>query len=101
MLPNGLRYPLVGGTRERQFDRTDLKPRKRPENAQTPTSRMHLGRMWTSYFTKETEAHEEYTVNWQTNKPYFSIGESMRLPWCTVVSDHNDPSTGGVLDDPD
>src|SRR3990172_2966806 len=35
-LPNGLRYPLVGGTRRRHFDGTSLKPRKQLENAQTP-----------------------------------------------------------------
>ena len=39
--PNGLRYPLVGGTRERHFDGTNLKPHKMPKNAQTPTSRVH------------------------------------------------------------
>jgi hypothetical protein len=36
-----LRYPLVGGTRPRHFDGTSFKPRKRPENVQTPTSRVH------------------------------------------------------------
>jgi hypothetical protein len=39
--PNGWRYPLVGGTRERHFGRINLKPQKLPENAQTPTSRVH------------------------------------------------------------
>src|SRR5215213_254846 len=39
--PNGLRYPLVGGTRQRRFDGTNFKPHKLPENAQTPTSRVH------------------------------------------------------------
>ncbi len=39
--PNGRRYPLVGGTRERHFDGTSLKPRNLSENAQTPTSRVH------------------------------------------------------------
>ena len=39
--PNGLRYPLVGGTRQRHFDGTNSKPRNLPENAQTPTSRVH------------------------------------------------------------
>jgi len=34
-------YPLVGGTRERRSDRTSFKPHKLPENAQTPTSRVH------------------------------------------------------------
>jgi len=38
---NGLRYPLVGGTRERRFDGTPFKPHKLPENAPTPTSRVH------------------------------------------------------------
>jgi hypothetical protein len=41
MKPNGERYPLVGGTRQRHFDGTNLKPRKVPENAPTPTSRVH------------------------------------------------------------
>jgi hypothetical protein len=38
---NGLRYPLVGGTRQRHFSGNNLKPHKLPENAQTPTSRVH------------------------------------------------------------
>jgi len=36
----------------------------------------------------------------QTHRPYISIGETERLPWCTVVSDHADPSTGGASSDP-
>jgi len=46
-LPNGLRYRLVGGTRPRRFAGTSFKPRKLPENAPTPTSRVHavLGRL--------------------------------------------------------
>jgi hypothetical protein len=39
--PNGLRYPLVGGRRQRHFAGTNLKPRKVPENAPTPTRRVH------------------------------------------------------------
>jgi hypothetical protein len=39
--PNGSRYPLVGGTRERHFIGTNSMPRKMPENAQTPTSQVH------------------------------------------------------------
>jgi hypothetical protein len=38
---NGLRYPLVGGLRQRHFIGTNVKPRKLPENAATPTSRVH------------------------------------------------------------
>ena len=38
--PNGWRYPLVGGTMQRYFNGSDFKPRKPPENAQTPTSRV-------------------------------------------------------------
>ena len=36
--PNGVRYPLVGGTRERCFVGTNFEPPKVPENAQTPTT---------------------------------------------------------------
>jgi hypothetical protein len=36
--PNGWRYPLVGGTRQRRFAGTNSKPRKLLENAQTPTT---------------------------------------------------------------
>jgi hypothetical protein len=39
--PNGLRYPRVGGTRGRHFDGTNFKPHKLPENAATPTRRVH------------------------------------------------------------
>jgi len=38
VLSNGVRYPLVGGTRERCFAGTSSQPRKLPENAQTPTT---------------------------------------------------------------
>jgi hypothetical protein len=38
MVANGLRYPLVGGTRQRHFNGTNLKLHKLPENTQTPTT---------------------------------------------------------------
>ena len=41
MRANGLRYPLVGGTRQRHFAGTSSKPNKLLENAQTPTCRVH------------------------------------------------------------
>ena len=34
-------YPRVGGRRQHRFAGTSSKPRKLPENAQTPTSRVH------------------------------------------------------------
>src|SRR5512135_227764 len=40
-LPNGLRYRRVGGRRQRHFTGTNSKPRKLPENAATPTRRVH------------------------------------------------------------
>jgi hypothetical protein len=40
IVSNGLRYPLVGGMRERRFAGTSFEPRKLPENAATPTSRI-------------------------------------------------------------
>jgi hypothetical protein len=39
--PNGLRYPWVGGTRQRHFDGTHFEPRNLPGNAATPTRRVH------------------------------------------------------------
>jgi hypothetical protein len=41
MPPNGLRYPRVGGRRERHFDGTNFQSRKLPKNAATPTRRVH------------------------------------------------------------
>jgi hypothetical protein len=38
---NGLRYPRVGGTRERHFNGISFKPHKLLENAATPTRRVH------------------------------------------------------------
>ncbi|HET8671070.1 MAG TPA: hypothetical protein VFM05_10715, partial [Candidatus Saccharimonadales bacterium] len=35
-------YPLVGGTRQRHFDGTNLKSQKLPENTQTPTRPLHV-----------------------------------------------------------
>ena len=40
-LANGLRYPRVDGTRQHHFDGTSFQPRNLPENAQTPTRRVH------------------------------------------------------------
>jgi len=39
--PNGERYPLVGGTRQRRFDGTSFEPKKPLENAASPTNRVH------------------------------------------------------------
>ncbi len=36
-----MRYPRVGGRRERRFAGTSFKPHKLPENAVTPTRRVH------------------------------------------------------------
>ena len=54
MKPNGSRYPLVGETGQRRFGGTSLKPRKLPENAQTPTSRVHavLGGFFVIFISK-------------------------------------------------
>jgi hypothetical protein len=40
-LPNGVRYPRVGETGQRRFVGTSFEPKKRLENAQTPTRRVH------------------------------------------------------------
>ena len=49
---NGLRYPLVGETRQRCFDGINFKPHKLLENAQTPTSRVHAVLGGTAEVTK-------------------------------------------------
>src|SRR6266508_6465804 len=61
---NGVRYPLVGGTRQRRFDGTNFKPGKLLENAATPTSRVHavLARSlccksWLELFRPEAVPH--------------------------------------------
>ena len=41
MPPNGLRYPLVGGTRQRRFDETSFEPNVNPFWRRIPTSRVH------------------------------------------------------------
>ena len=79
-MPNGARYPLVGGTRGRHFDGSNLKPRKVLENAQTPTAmapafvagdrvhavlggaRVPCGRRMTSVFTKEFENVRQHYI---------------------------------------
>jgi hypothetical protein len=41
MPANGVRYPRVGGTRQRRFAGTKLEPRKMLKNAATPTRRVY------------------------------------------------------------
>jgi hypothetical protein len=55
--PNGLRYPRVGGMRQRHFDGNSFEPRKLPENAATPTRRVHavLGCFKPSAFSLQFE----------------------------------------------
>jgi len=43
----------VGGTRQRDFAGTNSKPHKLPENAPTPTSRVHLGMMAGYHFSRK------------------------------------------------
>ncbi len=50
---NGMRYPRVGGMRQRHFAGTNFKPRNLLENAQTPTRRVHAGlacRFYLAYY---------------------------------------------------
>ncbi len=49
MLPNGERYPRVGGTRGRHFAGTNLEPSILLENAATPTRRVHAVLAGSSY----------------------------------------------------
>ncbi|SRR6266508_6239490 len=58
---NGWRYPLVGGTREHHFAGTSFKPRRLPENAPTPTSRVHAV-LATVLLCKNLLTHELYNI---------------------------------------
>src|SRR5688500_14150216 len=74
--PNGLRYPLVGGTRQRQFDGTSSKPRKRLKNVQTPTSRVHAllgGVTFMPHFYAPQILRGKVKDHWQP------IGDKLRL----------------------
>jgi hypothetical protein len=51
--------------------------------------------------SRKKQGRNGSTLQMADKKPYISIGESNWLPWCTVVADHDDPSTGGALSDPD
>jgi hypothetical protein len=74
--PNGVRYPRVGGTRQRHCDGTNFQPRKRLENAQSPTRRVHavLGstlELETSYIALFNRIHllrQEVGMAWTGNK---------------------------------
>ena len=57
MAPNGVRYPLVGGLRQRHFAGINFKPRQLLENAPTPTSRVHalLGTLLTLRLTCQSK----------------------------------------------
>ena len=60
---------LVGGTRQRRFDGVRWKPRRVPENAETPTSRVHavLGGL------------TECKIHWLTKKDFF-MAHNVRCP---------------------
>ncbi len=51
---NGVRYLRVGGTRERHFAGTNLKPHKPLENAATPTRRVHAVLGCFDFFATDT-----------------------------------------------
>ena len=98
--PNGLRYPLVGGTRQHHFNGTNSKPHKLPENARTPTSRVHPIRMVAHPFSRKKPssaiAMAKYTPNRQVWRPYKAMEtRKVVVPRCTVVAGQIDVSTGG------
>ncbi len=81
-MPNGERYLRVGGTRGRHFAGTNFQPRKRLENAATPTRRVHavLGNLYerkthrlkhdtTAKLTELLHATETLTITKKTHLP--------------------------------
>ena len=82
--PNGWRYAphafcgvLAGAmyfaNENQQFVKIYFRTRTLPANP------VHLRRMGTSYFTKETEAQSEYTAQWQTRSRTLAL-VSRRAP---------------------
>ena len=52
---------------------------------------------WDILFHQRNSAQREYTAKWQTHKPYTAVEtRHVAVPRCTLVSDPNDLSTGGV-----
>jgi hypothetical protein len=80
--PNGLRYPLVGGTRQHHFAGTNPKPRELLKNAQTPTSRVHalLGALIESQPRElKQAATADLTKLWHMTQT-FAIDKKHNLP---------------------
>jgi hypothetical protein len=71
-----------------------------------PTCPLHLRRMDTSSFPKETGAQWEYTANWQTHKPYKAMetrleSQSRAAPWFPVQLIHPLVAWRPGVNDPD
>jgi len=76
---NGLRYPLVGGTRQRRFAGTNFKPRNVPENAQTPTS-MAPAKFAGDRVQPVVGALMACNIHWLTKLDIFFIAHNLRCP---------------------
>ena len=77
---NGWRYPLVGETRQRHFAGTNSKPRELPDNAQTPTSRVHavLARLGRAARTQLALAFAK-SSRWHSRSLYSDQGSTLAL----------------------
>jgi len=96
-MPNGWRYPLVGGTGQRHFDGTNFKPRKVPENAQSPPRRVHRERVELIFHARNRPADGESILpgdrSTSRTKQWRYAEEAS--PRCTVVAGLIDLYTGG------
>jgi hypothetical protein len=69
-----VRYPRVGGTRQRHFAGINFKPRNLPENAASPTRRVHAVLGGISFDVLPTDVYKFLIIsfidilNWNNNR---------------------------------
>jgi hypothetical protein len=80
-----VRYPLVGGTRQRHFDGTNSKPRNLLENAATPTSRVHalLGNLYERKTRLPGKDKTAYLTEFYTRLNHWQLAKSIPFGYVT------------------
>ncbi len=76
-----MRYLRVGGRRQRHFDGASSKPRKLPENAATPTRRVHV--VLGAVELKESLLKKDVTANLaNTLRITFTLATNLKMLTC-------------------
>jgi hypothetical protein len=90
LVPDGWRYPLVGGTRQRRFDGINFKPCKPLENAQTPTIvvLVHFQGSGAHPISLKKQGPIGVCCEWQTRSrtlALVSLRDSRGAPWLPIT----------------